>query len=73
MPRTQIFPDRSDNYRSSTTDQQNRQLFSTRRPYHRPQWQTATTTEVDCLYSLGVTSALFEQSLCVFDSIDRGT
>lgn len=30
MPRTQIFPDRSDNYRSSTTDQQNRQLFSTR-------------------------------------------
>jgi pimeloyl-ACP methyl ester carboxylesterase len=31
MPRTQIFPDRSDNYRSSITDQQNRQLFSTRR------------------------------------------
>ena len=33
IPGTQILPDRSDNYRSSTTDQQNRQLFSTpRRP-----------------------------------------
>jgi len=30
MPRTQILPDRSDNYRPSTTDQQNHQLFSTR-------------------------------------------
>ena len=37
MPRTQILPDRSDNYRPSTTDQQNHQLFSTRsgRSEHR--------------------------------------
>jgi hypothetical protein len=28
MPGTQILPNRSDNHRSSTTDQQNRQLFS---------------------------------------------
>ena len=30
MPRTQIFPDRSDNHGLSITDQQSRQLYSTR-------------------------------------------
>src|SRR6202011_1921147 len=35
MSGTQILPERSDNYRSSTTDQQNRQLFSTRRSHPR--------------------------------------
>jgi hypothetical protein len=32
VPGTQILSDRSDNYRPSTTDQQNRQLFTTRPP-----------------------------------------
>jgi hypothetical protein len=45
MPGTQILPERSDNYRSSTTDQQNRQLFSA-----RPAWsanlQAANTVTV---------------------------
>ena len=60
-PALQILPNRSDNYRSSTTDQQNRQLYSARPIFGRVRLAAldSTTSQVRSIGEHGFTLAMY--------------